>query len=328
MHGLVAVRGERPQRGGDVRGLRVVDVAHAVALADELQPVRHARERTQRLGDRRVGDAGRTRSRSRRGGVLAVVRPSNQRLRRQGIVGGELDPVEAEPARDDLRSRPFEDAQLRVPVGVERAVAVEVVGLQVEQNGDVAGEARARPRAETRTARRRPSPPRAPSVSGVPTFPATATSRPAARKIAPSSSVVVVLPFVPVTPTNFEPGSSRNPSSTSDHTGMPRSRAATHERCASRNARRLHDHVDAVEERQVVLVPERRGRRRPDRRAARSRRGPSARGRRRALSTMCPEGQVVLVEEREAGGAEDRRDDPEAHHDLRLRPRLHLEVML
>ena len=58
-------------------------------------------------------------------------------------------------------------------------------------------------------------------------FPATVTCRPAARKIAPSSAVVVVFPFVPVTPTKREPGSSRKPSSTSDHTGTPRSRAAT-----------------------------------------------------------------------------------------------------
>ncbi len=64
------------------------------------------------------------------------------------------------------------------------------------------------------------------AVSGAPTFPATATSRPAARNIAPISSVVVVLPFVPVTPTSGRSGWSRQPSSTSDQTGMPRARAA------------------------------------------------------------------------------------------------------
>src|SRR5579862_2109909 len=64
------------------------------------------------------------------------------------------------------------------------------------------------------------------SVSGRPTFPATATSRPAARKIAPRSSVVVVFPFVPVTPTNWLPLSRRYPSSTSLQIGSARARAA------------------------------------------------------------------------------------------------------
>ena len=152
--------------------------------------------------------------------------PADQRLGRQRVVGRELDPFEPEAARDDLRPRPLEDAQLRVPVGRERAVPVEVVGLEVEQNGDVAGELvdvfelergqladdpvrLARPRSAA-CRRSLPQPRRGPP----------------ARKIAPSSSAVVVLPFVPVTPTNLAPGSSRKPSSTSDHTGIPRSRAA------------------------------------------------------------------------------------------------------
>jgi hypothetical protein len=61
--------------------------------------------------------------------------------------------------------------------------------------------------------------------SGVPTFPASATGRPASRQMAPSSSVVVVLPFVPVTATNRF-GRSRQASSSSPSTGTPRSRAA------------------------------------------------------------------------------------------------------
>ena len=62
--------------------------------------------------------------------------------------------------------------------------------------------------------------------SGVPTFPASATGSPASRQIAPSSSVVVVFPFVPVTATNRF-GRSRQASSSSPSTGTPRSRAAT-----------------------------------------------------------------------------------------------------
>ena len=49
-----------PRRGG-VRRLGVVDVADAVELGDELEPVRDAGEGAQRLGDRVVADAGRAR---------------------------------------------------------------------------------------------------------------------------------------------------------------------------------------------------------------------------------------------------------------------------
>ena len=58
------------------------------------------------------------------------------------------------------------------------------------------------------------------SVSARPTLPATSTGSPPARSIAPISSVVVVLPLVPVTPTNGL-GSIRWASSTSLHTGTP-----------------------------------------------------------------------------------------------------------
>ncbi len=59
-------------------------------------------------------------------------------------------------------------------------------------------------------------------------LPATTTSRPAARKTAPSSSHVVDFPFVPVTPTKRVPvgASRRQPSSSSDQTGTPAVRAA------------------------------------------------------------------------------------------------------
>ena len=58
------------------------------------------------------------------------------------------------------------------------------------------------------------------SVSARPTFPATG-----APSMTPRSSLVVVFPFVPVTPSNGF-GSRRAPSSTSLQTGTPRSRAA------------------------------------------------------------------------------------------------------
>ncbi len=62
-------------------------------------------------------------------------------------------------------------------------------------------------------------------VSGLPMLPATSTFQPAVASIAPRSAVVVVLPFVPVTPTRgFD--RSRAPSSISETVGMPRARAA------------------------------------------------------------------------------------------------------
>ena len=66
----------------------------------------------------------------------------------QRVVGGELDALEAEAARDDLRLGTLEDAQLRVAIGLERAVPVEMVGLEVEQDGDVAGPADQHQRAD------------------------------------------------------------------------------------------------------------------------------------------------------------------------------------
>ena len=86
MQPCVGERGQRAQRGCDVRRLRVVDVADAAELADELEAVRDARERAQRLGDRRVVDPRGTGRGGRRGGVLAVVRARDARLGGQRVV--------------------------------------------------------------------------------------------------------------------------------------------------------------------------------------------------------------------------------------------------
>src|SRR5205085_5847105 len=102
-----------PGRGG-VRRLRVVDVANAAELAHELESVRDALEGPQRLGDGRVLDPGGARGSRRSRRVLAVVRAGDERLGRQRVVGGEGDPRQIEPARDDRGSRTLEDAQLRV----------------------------------------------------------------------------------------------------------------------------------------------------------------------------------------------------------------------
>ena len=63
------------------------------------------------------------------------------------------------------------------------------------------------------------------AVSAVPTLPAAATGRPAARCIAATSSVVVVFPLEPVIAISGF-GSSRQPSSSSPRTTIPRARAA------------------------------------------------------------------------------------------------------
>ena len=203
------IRGQRTSRSGGVRGLRVVHVPDAADLGHQLQAVLDAREALERARDRVVVDARGACGSRRRRRVLAVVRAGHARLRRQRVVARELDARQPEAAGHDRRLRPLEDAELRVAVRVERAVAVEVVRLEVQQHRDLARElvdvleleggqladdpVRRHPptsAAARRCRRRRPS-------------------RPASRKIAPSSSTVVVLPFVPVTPTNRLSGSSR-----------------------------------------------------------------------------------------------------------------------
>ncbi len=67
------------------------------------------------------------------------------------------------------------------------------------------------------------------STSETPMLPTAAVRRPAARSIEASMSVVVVLPFVPVTTSQGAASGprSRQASSSSPHTGTPASRAAT-----------------------------------------------------------------------------------------------------
>ena len=94
---------ERTERGGDVRRLRVVDVADAAQLADELDPVRDAVEGAQRLGDRGVLDSGRARRCRRGSGVLAVVRAGDARLGGKLVRARELDA--ARRAGDERKPR-------------------------------------------------------------------------------------------------------------------------------------------------------------------------------------------------------------------------------
>ena len=117
-----------------------------------------------------------------------------------------------------------EHAELGLAVGREGAVTVEVVLLEVQQQRRRRGRTPACPRPGSSRprrsrSRRAPPPPRAPTAACPRCRPPPPAS-PAARQIAPSSSTVVVLPFVPVTATK-RLGSSRHASSSSPSTGTP-----------------------------------------------------------------------------------------------------------
>ncbi len=127
-----------------IRRLGIVDVADATDDGDLLDPVLDAREVPQRPRDRLVGDASRARGRRRRGGVLAVVQTGDPRLGREPIAGCELDDARAarhraESAREDCRvvlRLLGEHAELRRRVLLEVVVAVEMVGLEIEEHTD------------------------------------------------------------------------------------------------------------------------------------------------------------------------------------------------
>ena len=138
--GSSGIRLERRQRGGDVRRLRVVDVARR----------RRARRRA-RAGAARPGTCEAPRRSPRRRSpaarAAAVAAAAFSRLWRPRISGSAGSSSSAEnsiPAgrasRHHLRARSLEDAQLRVAVRLERPVAVEVVRLEVQQHRHVAGE--------------------------------------------------------------------------------------------------------------------------------------------------------------------------------------------
>ena len=83
--------------------------------------------------------------------------------------------------------------------------------------------------------------------SGVPTFPASATGRPASRQIAPSSSVVVVLPLVPVTATKRFGKQPPGQLELAEHRQPALARGHDHRRLV-RHARALHHHRRALEQ--------------------------------------------------------------------------------
>ena len=79
-------------------------------------------------------------------------------------------------------------------------------------------------------------------------LPPTATGRPASRRMAPVSSVVVVLPLVPVMPM-MRFGRNRAANSTSLHSGNAPAQRLPHDGARVGYAGALHQHVDSVGQR-------------------------------------------------------------------------------
>src|SRR5688572_6246576 len=190
-------------------------------------------------------------------------------------------------------------------------------------------------------------------LSARPMLPATATDRPPELRISPRSAVVVVFPFVPVT-ARIGFGRSRAPSSSPSQMGRPRVRAPATKGASPRtpglfttrsipcssvssspprwtstpSARSLPASSASFQSKPTTVAPTCR---RACAAAVPARARPTTSTRLPARSLLISgesELEEVAVEEREAGRAEDRADDPEPHHDLRLRPRLHLEVVV
>src|SRR3954447_7531910 len=195
-------------------------------------------------------------------------------------------------------------------------------------------------------------------LAAVPTLPATATATPASRWMWPISSVVVVLPFVPVMAMNSCPPSSRQASSSSPRTGRPRRRAAATTAASagtpgdliiaavwsssstpsvarrtpgrSTGGRPASTPIASSPSARSVLSAET-----PERARPTTRYGPPGRGGRgviRAWGAVRGVGSVPLPKRLLVDGEADRRadrgHDPEAQDDLGLRPRHQLEVVV
>ena len=160
---------------------------------------------------------------------------------RGGLIGGVVDAGGADA---------LEDASLGAGVLLGAAVPVEVVGAHVQHHrglavqvlGPVQLEA-GQLQCEHVEALGVQGPPRS---RASPTFPQATARWPAARRIDSSMVTVVVLPFVPVMPSQAGPSAAcmRRASSTSLHTGMPRAAAAGEQGLVGAPAGRGDDEVD------------------------------------------------------------------------------------
>ena len=166
-------------------------------------------------------------------------RAAHQRLGGKRIIRAELDPGEPEARRNDRDTGTLEDAQLRRPIGLEAPVTVEMVGLDVEEHGDLAAEGMHVLELEARELADRPRRRRATAESGCRCF---RRPRPRVPSRAEDRSEELArrrLAVRPGDPDEARPeGASRlQPSSSSDHTAIPSERARG--RAALQPARRV-----------------------------------------------------------------------------------------
>ncbi len=141
MHRLVRVRREPSQGCRDVRGLRVVHVADTADLSDRLQAVWNARERARGL----VAIASSSIPAARAAAVAAAAFSRLWAPRISGSAGSGSSAENSIPSRPSPRGTtampgPFEDPQLGGTVGLEAAVAVEVIGLEIQHDRYLARE--------------------------------------------------------------------------------------------------------------------------------------------------------------------------------------------
>ena len=257
---------QRASGGGGVGRLRVVDVADAVDLGDELEPVRDAGEgpqRARRSPRRRARPRGPPRSRRRRSRGCArresTARPAASSSAANSTRRAARERGRTRAARPRRRRGPGSRRCAASRRGRPRSVpcrsrwsgsrlrSTAIRGRKLSTSSSWKHES-----SQTIHSSAGTSP--TSSLSAVPTFPAVPPPRP---NIAPSSSVVVVLPFVPVTPTTgFGQQPRRRARSRSRPASRAPERAATSGRLA-RNARALDEHLDAVEQGEIVVVAKR-----------------------------------------------------------------------
>jgi hypothetical protein len=187
------------------------------------------------------------------------VPPADQRLGRKRVVRCELHPPTgarhgAEPAGDDgrvLRRLVLEDAELRGAVGVEGAVPVEVVRLEVEEHRDRAAqlvhvlELEARELHDDGVALRDPPVQLRERAADVP-----------GHRRAQHPAEELARRRLPVRAGDADEPGAQQPRAELDLAPYGDARGGD-ERVLARHAGALDDELDAVEEREVGVVPER-----------------------------------------------------------------------
>ena len=154
--------GQRRGGGGGVGGLGIVDEGHAMGLCHPLHAVRQAPEGGEAGPPLRFGEAQSLDNGDGDGGVLQIMRPLQRgpiglgggqpraidhlhmaaRATRR-LVHGDMRGFGVAFAKHRvlIRALQLEQPRLGIGIGVEIAIAVEMVGGDIEQRRDIAGEA-------------------------------------------------------------------------------------------------------------------------------------------------------------------------------------------